>query len=74
MSIKATRKLKKSDIRCTRDLLIFFWFIDDLATINNGGEFERSYREIYAPEFELKKENIDFSKGLLLSFGNQNCT
>lgn len=33
-------------------------FIDDLTAINNGGEFERSFEEIYPPELILEKENL----------------
>ena len=36
-----------------------FRFIDDLQTINDNGEFSRSYAEIYPEELELKKENED---------------
>ena len=31
--------------------------IDDLCTINNGGEFGRSIYEIYSEKFELKVEH-----------------
>ena len=30
-------------------------FIDDLTAINDGGEFERSSKQIYPPEPELKR-------------------
>lgn len=33
-----------------------FWFIDDLAAINDG-EFEKVCHETYPPELELKREN-----------------
>ena len=36
-----------------------FRFIDDLQTLNDNGEFSRSYAEIYPEELELKKENED---------------
>ena len=29
----------------------------DLTVLNNDGEFERGFIEIYSPELELKKEN-----------------
>ena len=32
-------------------------FIDDLNAMNDGGEFERSFKEIYPIELELKKEH-----------------
>ena len=34
-----------------------FRFINDLVACSDGGEFERSYKDIYLPELELKKEN-----------------
>ena len=33
-------------------------FIDDLTTLNDSGEFERSFKEIYPPELALNKENL----------------
>ena len=33
-------------------------FIDDLTTLNDSGEFERSFKEIYPPELVLSKENL----------------
>ena len=35
-----------------------FRFIDDLATINDDGEFEKNKDDIYPEELELKKENV----------------
>ena len=32
-------------------------FIDDECNLNDGGEFGRSYRDIYPPELELKCEH-----------------
>ena len=34
-----------------------FRFIDELATINGGGEFEKVYQKLYATKIELKREN-----------------
>lgn len=36
-----------------------FRYIDDLIALNNNSEFDKHYKEIYPPELELKKENID---------------
>ena len=33
-------------------------FIDDLTTLNDSGEFEWSFKEIYPPELVLNKENL----------------
>lgn len=43
-----------------------FRFIDDLAAIDNGGEFEKVYRETYPPELELKRENISKNEAYFL--------
>ena len=43
-----------------------FRFIDDLIAINDGGEFENNYLEIYPPELILKKENTSSSEATFL--------
>ena len=39
------------------DLRLLFRFIKYLAILNGDGELENNLKEIYYPEFELKKEN-----------------
>ena len=34
-----------------------FRYIDDLTVIDDDGEFEKVYHEIYPPELELKRAN-----------------
>ena len=34
-----------------------FCFIDDVTITNEGGEFEKGFREIYPPELVLRKKN-----------------
>ena len=51
------KELKKTDLPRARRFGNLSRFIDDLAAINDGGEFERCAAEIYPPELELKKEN-----------------
>ena len=46
------------NLRTARMFTNTFRFIDDLIAINDGGTFEKSYKDIYPPELELKKENI----------------
>ena len=53
------KNIQKTDIARARRLANNFRFIDDLAAINDGGEFSRSYLEIYPPELELSRENAD---------------
>ena len=54
---KWARELKKSNLYKARKLTNIFRFIDDLIAINDGGEFERNFKEIYPPELELNLEN-----------------
>ena len=63
---KWIRTNKKRDINKVRRFTNVFRFIDDLVAINDNGEFERCYSEIYPPELELKKENIGYSEGTFL--------
>ena len=59
-------KLRKTDIQRARRFGNVFRFIDDLNAINDGGEFERCYKDIYPPELELKKENIGHDNATFL--------
>ena len=51
-------KMKKENNVLARKFGRVFRYIDDLLAINDGGEFERHYSEIYPSELELKKENV----------------
>ena len=50
-------KLKKNDQIKARKLCDTFRFIDNLNSINDDGEFESNYSNIYSGEFQLGKEN-----------------
>ena len=50
---KCIRKIKKVELNRTRE---FARFINDLTALNDGAKFHRSYKEIYPPELELKRE------------------
>ena len=52
-------ELKKSDLIKARKLCNIFRFIDDLNSINDGGEFESNYSNIYPEELQLGKESTD---------------
>ena len=52
-------ELKKNDLIKARKICNIFRFIDDLISINDGGEFESSYSNIYPEELQLDKENTD---------------
>ena len=52
-------ELKKNDLTKARKLCNIFRLIDDLDSVNNGGEFESNYSNIYPEELQLGKENTD---------------
>ena len=54
--------LRKSDIAKSRKFHGCSRFIDDLVCLNDGGEFENSYEEIYPNELELKCEHHKIEK------------
>ena len=60
------KKTKKDDYGRVKRLNNTFRFIDDLIAINDGGEFWKSYRDIYPPALTLKKENSDDSSATFL--------
>ncbi len=49
--------LKKRDIGMARKFGNIFRFIDDLNAMNDAGEFEKHFLEIYPPELQLSREN-----------------
>ena len=48
---------KRKDLVKAQKIGNVFRFIDALAALNDGGEFENALLEIYSEELELKKEN-----------------
>ena len=54
---KLLMQLKKQDLFSARKFSKTFRIIDDLCAINDGGLFEKDYKEICPREFELKKEH-----------------
>ena len=60
------KNLKTSDYGRARRFLNAFRFIDDLITLNDSDEFQRSFSEIYPPELVLKKENTSNDKATFL--------
>ena len=54
--------LRKSDITKSRKFHGCARFIDDLVCLNDGGEFNDSYKEIYPDELELKCEHHEREK------------
>ena len=51
------KEIIKADVARARMFHGTFRFIDDLCAINDRGEFERLYKEIYPKELELKLEH-----------------
>ena len=56
---KSINELKNNDLIKARKLCNVFRFIDDLNSINDAGEFESNYFNIYPEELLLGKENTD---------------
>ena len=52
-------ELKKNDLIKARKLCNIFRFIGDLNPINDDGEFESNYSNIYSEELQLGKVNTD---------------
>ena len=50
-------EIKRHDLIRARKFGNVFRFIDDLNAINDGGEFESNFRNIYPEELQLNKEN-----------------
>ena len=58
--------LKKKDLIRARKFCNMFRFIDDLSAINDGGDFDNIYKDIYPAELELGKENINNNEASFL--------
>ena len=54
---KYVQNLQVKDLPRARRFCNTFRFIDDLLAVNDDGEFERCFKEIYPNELELKKEH-----------------
>ena len=52
-------ELNKNDLIKARKRCNIFRFINDLNSINDGGEFEINFCKIYPEELQLSKENTD---------------
>ena len=58
--------IRKTDMWSRKRSLNTFIFIEGLTVLNNGEEFERSFRENYPLQLELKKENDINTEGSFL--------
>ena len=54
---KWINKIKKESLYRARRFTNTFRFIDDLDAMNDCGEFEKCFKDIYPQKLELKKEN-----------------
>ena len=59
-------ELKKNELIKVRKHCNIFRFINDLNSINDGGEFESTFFKIYSEELQLSKENTDKRKASFL--------
>ena len=58
---KWIKKMKQTNNLLARKFTHTFRYIDDLLANNDGGMFEKHYKEIYPKELELKKENSNIT-------------
>ena len=65
------KKLEKEDFARARRYINNFRFIDDLSTLNDGGEFLKSCGEIYPEELQLKKENTDDTQATFMDLESE---
>ena len=63
---KWMNKLKKNDIIEARKVCNIFRFINDLNYINDVGELESSYSNIYAEELQPVKGNTNKHEAIIL--------
>jgi hypothetical protein len=66
---KFISNLLKTDPARARRFRHIFRFIDDLISLNDNGEFSKSFHEIYPPEMELKRENHEDDAASYLELG-----
>ena len=59
-------KKLKTNPHLVRFFFYIFRFIDDLINLNGNNKFDQYFHEIYPPELELKKENLDITEASFL--------
>ena len=64
-------QIKKNDLIRARKMCYLFRFIDDLSAINDGGDFENNFKDIYPEELQLGKENQNSSEASFLDLSIQ---
>ena len=71
VSISGFGKQRKKALWQLQSLAMFSIFTDDLAAINDGGEFKKALCKMFPPELELRKENISpFEASFLSEYQN----
>ena len=61
-------RIKKSDNILASKFGQVFRYIDDLLSLDDGDAFEHHHQNIYPPEIQLSKENIDQNNTTFLDF------
>ena len=56
----------KEDIALTKKFQGTFRFIDDICALNDGGQFQKSNKEIYPKDQVLKLERLDLMLHFLI--------
>lgn len=62
------QEIYKNRLRHARLFTSIFCFIKDLGPLNDVGEFEISYMDIYPQDFKLKKWKITLQRRITLIF------
>ena len=57
---------RRIDLARAKKFINNYRFIDDLAVLNDDGEFERSHKSIYPKDMTLKKKNKGLSDATFL--------
>ena len=58
--------MTKTNYRVARSLNHTFRYIDDITPLNDKGNFEKYFSQIYPPELELNRENVGFKSATVL--------
>ena len=59
-------QMTKTNYQVAKSLNHTFRYIDDITPLNDKGNFEKYFSQIYPPELELNRENIGFKSATVL--------
>ena len=59
-------QMTKTNYQVAKSLNHTFRYIDDITPLNDRGNFEKYFSQIYPPELELNRENVGFKSATVL--------